>query len=239
VGDLEAAAATVAQRAGSGAAGYACLGSVHSLVTAVHDPSLRRALDDAWLVFPDGYPVAWLERRGGASNAMRIAGADLMARVFDHGQQLGLRHYLYGSTAEVLDRLASRLLSRFPEAIICGRCSPPFAAPSAPELTRTVEAVKAARPDVVWCGLGMPKQELWMQRHAPELSPALVIGVGAAFDFLAGTKRRAPGAMQRLGLEWLYRLVSEPRRLGGRYMRTNSEFVALLGWELWRQRRGG
>ncbi len=114
----------------------------------------------------------------------------------------------------------------------------PVTASNAPEATLSAEAIKSAKPQVVWCGLGVPKQELWMRRHAPSLAPALVVGVGAAFDFIAGNKHRAPKAMQRLGLEWLYRLAAEPRRLSGRYLRTNSEFLALLGWELL-QHRGG
>jgi N-acetylglucosaminyldiphosphoundecaprenol N-acetyl-beta-D-mannosaminyltransferase len=207
-------------------------------VSAVHDPALRRALDDASVVFPDGAAVAWLQRRGGARTATRIAGPDLMARVFELGQAHGLRHYLYGATAPVLDGLNRRLQDRFPDATICGSSSPPFASFDAPEVARSIEAIEPAGPHVVWCGLGMPKQELWMQRYAPRLGPSLALGVGAAFDFLAGTKRRAPRAMQRMGLEWLHRLASEPRRLGGRYLRTNSEFIALIGWELLRNRRG-
>jgi N-acetylglucosaminyldiphosphoundecaprenol N-acetyl-beta-D-mannosaminyltransferase len=238
VGDLEIAATAVLERALSADGGYACLGSVHSLVSAVHDPAVRLALDDAWVVFPDGAPVAWLQRRTGARGATRIAGTDLMTRVFDLGQANGLRHYLYGSTDPVLARLTRRLGDSFPDATICGSCSPPFAAFDAPEVARSVEAVRSAKPQVVWCGLGMPKQELWMRRYAPSLAPALVLGVGAAFDFIAGNKRRAPKSMQRLGLEWLYRLAAEPRRLSGRYLRTNSEFVALLGWEMLYRRYG-
>jgi N-acetylglucosaminyldiphosphoundecaprenol N-acetyl-beta-D-mannosaminyltransferase len=206
-------------------------------VSGVRDPALSRALDDAWVVFPDGSPIAWLQRSGGARNATRVAGTELMIRVFDLGRARKLRHYVYGSTPPVLERLTRRLHERFPSATICGSCSPPFAAYDAPEVARSVDAVKSARPHIVWCGLGMPKQELWMQRYAPTLAPALALGVGAAFEFLAGTKRRAPKTMQQLGLEWLHRLASEPRRLSGRYFRTNTEFVALAGRELLRNRR--
>jgi N-acetylglucosaminyldiphosphoundecaprenol N-acetyl-beta-D-mannosaminyltransferase len=236
-GDLDVAAAAVVERALAREGGYACLGNVHSLVSAVHDPELRRALDEAAVVFPDGSPVAWLQRRHGARGAARIAGPDLMARVFELGQAGGVRHYLFGATDDVSAELDRRLRHRFPDAIICGRWSPPFAAVDAPEMARSVEAIGSAGAHIVWCGLGMPKQELWMQRYTPHLEPALTIGVGAAFDFLAGTKRRAPIAIQRLGLEWLHRLASEPLRLSGRYFRTNSEFIALIGWELLRRRR--
>jgi N-acetylglucosaminyldiphosphoundecaprenol N-acetyl-beta-D-mannosaminyltransferase len=236
-GDLDSAATAVVERALAGEGGYACLGNVHTLVSAVHDPELRTALDDAAIVFPDGSPVAWLQRRTGAHRARRVAGPDLMARVFELGQERALRHYLYGGTDEVVERLEHRLRSRFPDAIICGRLAPPFAAFDAPEMAGTVEGIERSGAHVVWCGLGMPKQELWMRRYAAGLAPALTVGVGAAFDFLAGTKQRAPKAMQRLGLEWLHRLGSEPHRLAGRYLRTNSEFIALTGWELLRNRR--
>lgn len=241
-GDLDIAAAAVVDRALTGGGGYACLGNVHSLVSGVHDPELRRALEDAWAVFPDGSPIAWLQRREGAGCATRVPGADLMNRVFDLGQERGLRHYLYGSTAPVLEGMTRKLGDSFPDANICGKAFDVDERGRAfdvdtPEAALSVEVIKSARPHVVWCGLGVPKQELWMRYHAPELAPALVLGVGAAFDFIAGNKRRAPQAMQRLGLEWLYRLASEPRRLGGRYLRTNSEFLALLGWELLQYRR--
>ncbi len=242
-GNLDTAAATVVERALSGDGGYACLGNVHSLVSGVHDPALRRALDGAWAVFPDGSPIAWLQRREGARGATRVAGPDLMARVFDVGQADGLRHYLYGSTAPVLENMTRRLSNSYPDATICGTAFDVDARGmafeiDAPEAAISVETIKSAEPHIIWCGLGVPKQELWMRYHAPNLAPALVVGVGAAFDFIAGNKSRAPRAMQRLGLEWLYRLATEPRRLSGRYLRTNSEFLALLGWELSRYRGG-
>ena len=238
VGDLETAAAAVIEHAVSGEGGYACLGSVHSLVAAVHEPAVRLALADAGIVFPDGAPVAWLQRRTGAPRARRIAGTDLMTRVLEVGQANGVRHYLYGSTEPVLEDLTHRLGESFPDATICGSCSPPFADFDSPEVARSVDAIRAAEPQIVWCGLGMPKQELWMRRYAQSLAPAFVLGVGAAFDFMAGSKRRAPKPMQRAGFEWLHRLSAEPRRLSGRYLRTNSEFIALLGWELLHHRRG-
>ena len=235
-GDPDNAAATVVERAVDGKGGYICLGNVHTLVSAVHDPALRSALDGASVVFPDGAAVAWLQRRLGGSRAERVAGPDLMARVFELGQESGLRHYLYGATDDVIERLEWRLRERYPDAVITGAFAPPFAAVDSAEMARSVEAVEASGAHIVWCGLGMPKQELWMRSYAHRLAPAVTVGVGAAFDFLAGTKRRAPVAMQRLGLEWLHRMVSEPRRLGGRYLHTNSEFITLLGWEFLRRR---
>jgi N-acetylglucosaminyldiphosphoundecaprenol N-acetyl-beta-D-mannosaminyltransferase len=139
----------------------------------------------------------------------------------------GLRHFLFGSTPEVLERLRER----FGDAIV-GAVSPPFGNVGAD----AVEEIRATRPDVIWCALGAPKQELWMATHADALAPALLLGVGAAFDFVAGTKPRAPRWMQRTSLEWAHRLATEPRRLAGRYARTNTEFALRICLELTRRR---
>jgi N-acetylglucosaminyldiphosphoundecaprenol N-acetyl-beta-D-mannosaminyltransferase len=161
-----------------------------------------------------------------------------MARSIAEGRNLGVRHFLLGSTEDVLRRLEENLARRFPGAEIAGRLSLPFF--DADDFSGTDAAiadVRRASPHVVWLSLGCPKQELWMLRYAQELAPSLVAGVGAAFDFHAGTKRRAPAWVQRTGFEWLHRLLSEPRRLASRYARTNSEFLLLAGRELLKQRR--
>jgi N-acetylglucosaminyldiphosphoundecaprenol N-acetyl-beta-D-mannosaminyltransferase len=222
-GEPDDAVALIVARARSGAGGYACFCNVHVVVTALHDPSLRESLDGAWMLFPDGAPVAWLQRRSGNGGASRIAGPDTMPRVVALGRPLGLRHFLLGGTDHVLERLRARIEGE-QRGLIVGCASPTIADPRA-ETGDVVDEIRAAGPDIVWCALGAPKQELWMQAHAPRLAPALLLGVGAAFDFLAGTKPRAPLQVQRLGLEWLHRLASEPRRLTGRYLRTNTEFV--------------
>jgi N-acetylglucosaminyldiphosphoundecaprenol N-acetyl-beta-D-mannosaminyltransferase len=237
VGDLRRASANVIERVESGSGGYVCQANAHVLVTSRHDLKLRRALEEAWIVHPDGWPVAWLARRLGATSATRIAGADLMTRVFELGEAVGLRHYLFGSTPEVIDRLETALTLAHEKARIVGAFSPPFGALFDEQAHQTVETIRGAKPDIVWCGLGAPKQELWMNRYASLLAPAVLIGVGAAFDFHAGTKRRAPGWMQRSGLEWAHRLWSEPRRLAGRYVRTNSEFIVRAAVEIASTRR--
>ena len=231
VGDLDTAADLVMQRATSGGGGYVCLCNVHLLMLAQRDDAVRTALRDAALVFPDGAPVAWLERRVGCESARRVAGAELMAGVLDRGRAAGLQHYLFGSTRPVLANLVESLESRYPELEIAGAEAPRF---------DRIEEI--APPDdigsagIVWCALGAPKQELWMQRFAKQLAPAVVVGVGAAFDFLAGTKKRAPVWMQRRGLEWLHRLSCEPHRLAGRYVTTNSQFLIRASAELARRR---
>jgi N-acetylglucosaminyldiphosphoundecaprenol N-acetyl-beta-D-mannosaminyltransferase len=228
-GDLDEAAETVLERVAAGGGGYACLCGVHGLMLARHRPSMMAALHGAWMTFPDGAPVAWLMRRTGCAAARRVAGPDLMPRLIELGQPLAVRHFFLGSTPEVLDRLRERVEQRCPDAVVAGMCSPPFRELSPDEARALVDEIAAAAPDVVWVGLGLPKQDEWMHRHATELRPAVVLGVGAAFDFEAQTKRRAPRFMQRLGLEWLHRLASEPRRLARRYATTNSEFMLRAG----------
>jgi N-acetylglucosaminyldiphosphoundecaprenol N-acetyl-beta-D-mannosaminyltransferase len=240
VGDLPSGTSWVLERALAGANGYVCLCNVHLFVVARHDDEVRRALAGATLAFPDGWPIAWLQRRLGHGSAARVAGPDLMARAIEDGRGFGVRHFLLGATEDVLRRLEENLARRFPGAEIAGRLSLPFFEGGDFSGTEAAIAdVRRASPHVVWLSLGCPKQELWMLRHAHELAPALVAGVGAAFDFHAGTKRRAPGWVQQAGLEWLHRLLSEPRRLGSRYARTNSEFLVLSAGELLRRRRRG
>ena len=235
-GDLDSAARAVVAMTLDRQGGYACFCNVHVLMVAQGDPDLQEALRAARAVFPDGAPVAWLQRRRGIASASRIAGPDLMPLVFELGQELGLRHYLLGSTEDVLRRCEQMLRRAFPAAEIVGASSPPFDDLHRRDNTAVLAAIRNASPDLLWVGLGAPKQELWMRRHADAVAPALALGVGAAFDFVAGATPRAPAWMQSRGLEWLYRMLREPRRLGGRYLRTNSAFVMRAGMELARDR---
>jgi N-acetylglucosaminyldiphosphoundecaprenol N-acetyl-beta-D-mannosaminyltransferase len=222
VGDIRQAAVAAIDRARSGEGGFVSLMNVHVAMTAQRDTAVFSALERAWRVFPDGAPIAWLERKRGAAYARRVAGPDLMLEVLRHGRESGLRHFLFGSTPDVLAAMANRLRQQMPDLKLVGTVAPPRGDEHDENL---LDEVRSAAPDIVWLGLGAPKQELWAHRHADSLKPALVIGVGAAFDFHAGAKRRAPGWMQRAGLEWLHRLVSEPRRLGWRYLSTNTRFT--------------
>jgi N-acetylglucosaminyldiphosphoundecaprenol N-acetyl-beta-D-mannosaminyltransferase len=222
VGDLERSTAVVVERARSGAGGYAVLGNAHVLVTAQHDRELARAVRGAWTVFPDGAPVAWLQRRRGREAARRIAGTELLVSVARAGAPFGLRHAFFGGTPDTLAAVESRLLADVPGVCICAAVAPPFA--PLDELAAHADTVRASHPDVVWVALGAPKQEMFMAQHGDRFG-ALSLGIGAAVDFLAGSKSRAPHWMQRTGLEWAHRLASEPRRLASRYLRTNSEFM--------------
>ena len=235
VGDLDSGARVVVAHAEGRRGGYACLCNVHLLTMALHDAGVRLALEAAWKRFPDGAPVAWLQQRLGHHGAQRIGGPDLMPRVVDLGREQGLRHFFLGSTPDVLRALQFALTERYDGVQLAGSHSPPFD-PTVSQDSAALDVVRAADPHVVWCALGAPKQELWMHRFAPELPSVLFLGVGAAFDFLAATKPRAPQWMQARGLEWLHRLLTEPARLGGRYARTNTEFVTRSAVELARRR---
>ncbi len=232
-GAFDSANDQVVERAFAGHGGYGVLCNVHVLMTARREPLLHSALDGAWAVFADGVPIVWLLKRLGASGSERVCGIDLMPAVIERGIARGMRHYLLGSTPEVLAKLEQKLRERFPDIRLVGSAGP-FGDQGA--LDAVVPQIRAADPHVVWCAFGAPKQELWMHRNATALAPALVLGVGAAFEFHAETKKRAPAWMQRSGLEWLFRLVTEPRRLWARYLRTNTAFCVLVAREFLRGR---
>jgi N-acetylglucosaminyldiphosphoundecaprenol N-acetyl-beta-D-mannosaminyltransferase len=204
--------------------GYVCLCTVHGLGEARRDPEFRRILNASWLTTADGMPVVWL----GPPGAERVYGPDLMGAVCDAGRPSGLRHFFLGGGPGVAGELAARLSARFPGLLVAGFFTPPFRDLEPSEAERLAAEVAAARPDIVWVGLGTPKQERFMAGPGRALEAALLIGVGAAFNFLSGRVRQAPVWMQRSGLEWLFRLGSEPRRLGPRYLRTNTLFLLRL-----------
>lgn len=234
-GTLEDAVERVIDRVMSRLGGYAVLCNVHVLMSAQDEPELHRAVDDAWLVFPDGAPVAWLQRRQGVVPAERVAGPDLMLRVLDRGRARQLRHVFVGSTDPTLERLHERIQAQLRDVEIVGTIAPPFDDPEV-WTDDLIAHVRALEPDIVWLALGAPKQETWMREHAAALAPAVVLGVGAAFDFHAETKKRAPRWIQRAGLEWAHRLASEPARLGGRYLRTNTAFLVRVAADRLRRR---
>lgn len=202
--------------------------TTHTLVEAADDPLLRARLEkpDA-LACPDGMPLVWVGRVSGR-RVERVCGPDVMPALFDKGRDIGARHALYGGAPGVADELAARLRARFPGAEVVLTESPPFRALAEEEDAAEVEKLNAARPDFIWVGLGSPKQDHWLATHRDRLDAAVLFAVGAAFDFHAGRVRRAPLLMQRTGTEWLFRLLSEPRRLLRRYTVTNGRFLALL-----------
>lgn len=212
---------------------YVCICNVHSVVTAAQDERFMRVINGADLATPDGMPVAWMLRALGQRGQPRINGPDLMWRYLAEAQRLGQVVSFYGSTEETLRRLRDALRSAFPELKIGALISPPFRALSKDEQRAYVDRIHEAGTAVLFVGLGCPKQEVWMAQQRGRIN-AVMVGVGAAFDYHAGTVERAPKWMQHSGLEWLHRLASEPRRLWRRYLVTNSVYVALTTRQLLR-----
>ena len=214
----------IAAWAGRRESRYVCISNAHSVVTGSQDPAFGAVLREADMVTSDGAPVAWMMRRLGAPGQQRINGPDLMWRYCERAALRGEGIYLYGGTDATLVLLQQRLRAAFPGLVIAGAVSPPFRPLTADELARDIAAINASGAGTVWVSLGCPKQELWMAAQRGQVQ-AVMVGVGAAFDYHAGTIQRAPLWMQRAGLEWLHRLVSEPRRLWRRYLVTNSLFI--------------
>jgi N-acetylglucosaminyldiphosphoundecaprenol N-acetyl-beta-D-mannosaminyltransferase len=207
---------------------YVCVTGVHGVMESWRDENLRHIHNTAGLVTPDGMPLVWLSRLMGFREVERVYGPVLMLMVCGRSAQQGHRHFFYGGAPGVVEKLASRLQLRFPGLQVAGVYSPPFRALSPEEDEAVVERINAATPDVVWVGMSTPKQERWMSEHRGRLHAPVLIGVGAAFDFHAGLKRQAPRWIQQSGLEWLFRLVMEPRRLWRRYLINNPWFLWLV-----------
>jgi N-acetylglucosaminyldiphosphoundecaprenol N-acetyl-beta-D-mannosaminyltransferase len=210
---------------------YVCICNVHSVVTTTSDSEFRQVVNGADMSTPDGAPVAWALRRFGFSDQPRVNGPDLMWKYLAKAEQLGHTVFFYGSTENTLQKLRSVLSKHFPQLKIGGMHSPPFHQLTDNEDEEEIRLINESGAQVVFVGLGCPKQEKWMAAHRGKVQ-AVMIGVGAAFDYHAGTIRRAPVWWQQNGLEWLYRLCSEPRRLFKRYMVTNSLFIIGISQQL-------
>jgi len=223
--DRERALISVTKRCQDKGGGYVCFCNVHTTVMARSDSQYRHILNNAFLRSPDGKPIYWVNRLKGCSTVRQVTGPDFFEDCFAASEGLGLKHYLYGGKPEVLECLVQKLRKRYPKAVLAGWESPPFRPLSADEEHEMLERIQQIKPDLIWVGLGAPKQELWMSRHAENLQPAVLLGVGAAFDFHAGVISRAPAWMRYIGLEWFHRLMQEPRRLLRRYVVTNTLFL--------------
>ncbi len=236
VSELNATAALerVESRLRHGGGGYVCFTNVHAVVTAIGDEEFRRITNQSFLSLADGKPVYWLARARGSRGMGHVPGPDFMLQALERYPDRG--HYFYGSTPKTLEALVARLRERFPGLDVRGAVSPPFRALSAAEKREHYAAIAASGAQFVWIGLGAPKQEQWMAEAAGQVAPALLFGVGAAFDFHAGVAPRAPATMRHAGLEWLFRLASEPRRLWRRYLITNSLFLWYAATEPFRRR---
>jgi N-acetylglucosaminyldiphosphoundecaprenol N-acetyl-beta-D-mannosaminyltransferase len=208
---------------------YVCVTDVHAVMETQRDPELKRIYDEAGLVVPDGMPLVWLSRLGGHAETDRVYGPDLLLACCEHSLVRGYRHFFYGGASGVAELLAQRLAQRYPGLRVAGTYSPPFRPLTPAEDAAIVKRINDSGADFVWVGLGAPKQERWMYRQRASLRAPVLLGVGAAFDFHAGLKRQAPRWLQRSGFEWLFRLLTEPRRLWRRYLRNNPAFIWNIG----------
>lgn len=202
---------------------YICVSNVHTTVMAYENPEYLKVQNGGILAIPDGGPLHSVANKRGYSMS-RTTGPDLMSEMFKISSEKGFRHYFYGSTQETLDELYKNIQNIYPEMQVVGIYSPPFRPISQEEDYEIIDKINDTKPDFVWVGLGAPKQENWMAAHQGKVN-GLMIGVGAGFDYFAGNIKRAPKWMQKTNLEWLYRLMQDPKRLLSRYWHSNTRFI--------------
>jgi N-acetylglucosaminyldiphosphoundecaprenol N-acetyl-beta-D-mannosaminyltransferase len=207
---------------------YVCVTGVHGVMESQRDPALKRIHNESGLTTPDGVPMVWAAHWAGAEQVSRVYGPELMLSVCDQAARHNWSSFFYGGKEGVPELLTERLVTRFPGLRIAGSYSPPFRPLTEDEDRGVVETINASGADIVWIGLSTPKQEHWMAEHREKLTASVLVGVGAAFDMNAGLLPQAPPYVQRLGFEWAFRLMKEPRRLWKRYLRNNPAFLARI-----------
>jgi N-acetylglucosaminyldiphosphoundecaprenol N-acetyl-beta-D-mannosaminyltransferase len=212
--------------------GYVCVTGVHGVMEAFRDRELALVFEHALLVVPDGMPTVWIGRLQGLDSMDRVFGPDLMLELIDRSQMTGFSHFLCGGNSGVAEGLRRTLQQHFPLATIVGTYTPPFREMTTEEEHQLVEKLTDLSPDIIWIGLSTPKQEHFMARFQSLLSPIVMIGVGAAFDFHTGRIKDSPTWVKRSGLQWCHRLMQEPSRLWKRYLVNNSQFLYEIGMQL-------
>jgi N-acetylglucosaminyldiphosphoundecaprenol N-acetyl-beta-D-mannosaminyltransferase len=223
--DLDSAVEEISGWIERGERHYVCVTGVHGVMESQDDDELRGIHNRSGMTTADGMPIVWAGRWAGLPQTSRVYGPDLMLALCARAAERGWTSYFYGGDTGVAPRLAQRLTARFPGLRVGGMCTPPFRSLTESEDAAEVASMNAAAPDIVWVGLGTPKQERWMASHVNRVDAPVMIGVGAAFPIHAGVLRQAPRWIQRSGLEWLFRLAVEPRRLWRRYLSNNPRFV--------------
>lgn len=231
VGSYELIVERLLDWAEEGRGRYVCVSNVHMVMEGHDDSKFRGIVNDADLVTADGMPLVWMLRLQGIRTAQRVRGPTLMVNLIAAAESRSIRVGFYGGTPSTISLLRGRLEKTYPNLIISYCYSPPFRALSPIEDAQTIEDINSSRTQLLFVGLGCPKQERWMARHVSRLS-AVLVGTGAAFDFIAGVQPEAPVFLQRLGLEWSFRLATEPRRLWRRYWRHNSRFIVFAAQSL-------
>ena len=231
--NLRGAATEIDRWIAAGERHYVCVSGVHGIMESQRDPEVKAIHNRAGLVLPDGMPLAWWVRSQ-HRDADRVCGPEFMPLLLDRSQRTGYGHFFYGSSEKALADLQKTVGRRYPEARIVGSYSPPFRPLNPEEDAAIVAAINASGADIVWVGLSTPKQEQWMAAHRAQLDARVLIGVGAAFDLLAGHVERAPKFIRRTGFEWAYRLMIEPRRLWRRYLMNNPVFMVMAAAQVTR-----
>lgn len=213
---------------GPGVARYICLTNVNSVVEAQKNPCLKKITNESDLSVCDGMPLVWLARAKGFKLKQRVYGYALMKKLFDVSGKNNFGHYFYGSTDAVLKKMLENIKKAYPNLKVSGSYSPPFRQLEESEKDSVIKDINTSKADIIWVGLGYPKQEIWMYEFRKLIKCPVLIGVGAAFDFFSGNKGQAPLWMQNAGLEWLFRLLLEPKRLWRRYLINNTLFIFFL-----------
>lgn len=234
---LEEAIETIERFVASRGHHYVCFNNVHTVITCRKDAEFRRATREADLALPDGVPLVWALNLMGYEQKTRVYGPDAMLVLCERSVRKGYSHFFYGGEEGVPDALAERLRARYPGLKVAGWYSPPFRPLTAQEDEEVVDAINRSKADFLWVGLGAPKQEKWMLKHLGQIRVPVMLGVGAAFDFHSGRIKQAPGWMQKVGLEWFFRLCMEPRRLWKRYLYNNPAFLFLFARQLMTRHR--
>lgn len=223
--NMEGALQTAISCLEEGRRGYVCVTGVHGVIEARKDPAFRNILNRSLFTIPDGMPTVWVGKLQGFQQMQRVPGPEFMAKMCDISRRKGYSHFLYGGTQETLRRLERTLANRFPGINIAGGYAPPFRPLNMAEEKDLASLVHTAAPDILWVGISTPKQERFMARHSGELNARVMVGVGAAFNYLLGDIKYGPELMRSSGLEWAYRLAQEPRRLWRRYLYNNPRFL--------------
>lgn len=205
---------------------YVCVTNVHTIVTSYDDEEYKNIQNNAIVVLPDGGPVASECKRRGYTETERTTGPDFLNEVLKISSKYGYKHFFYGSTEETLTKLRKSIKEKYDNVDIVGMYSPPFRKLTNEEDEHVINMINDSNADFLWVGLGAPKQEIFMAEHKGKIN-SLMVGVGAAFDYIAGNIKRAPKWMQKMSLEWLYRLMQDPIRLFNRYLYTNTKFIVL------------
>lgn len=226
--DMQAAVSRVLTLLSNGSKGFVCVAGVHGVMEAQRHPQLRRVYAEAAMTIPDGMPLVWVGHTQGKRHMRRVTGPDLMLELFSRPEFCHTTHFLYGGEEGVAEELRSRLKQQFPTARIIGTYTPPFRDLDSFEEQQFIARISMLKPDIIWVGISCPRQELFMARYLPLLETKLMFGVGAAFDYHTGRIRDCSTWIKRAGLQWLHRLMQDPRRLWRRYLHNNPAFVWLI-----------